>query len=745
MASILIIDDRCENRKFLVKLLGYGGHRLLEAGDGLEALGIARQERPDLIIADVLMPTMDGYEFVRRLRGEATIAQTPVIFYTAMFHKRQTIALAKACGVVHVLIKPCKPELILQTVNEALEASTSPMAAAPPERFDQEHVGLLTDVLTHNTKQLEAANLELEAANQRLGALIELGQLLTREHNLTRLLEIFCKRVRELIGASYAAVGILADDGQSLRHFFMAGLDPAGAARMEVPSVRTGPLEMLLSNRNSLHLRHLDLGPQTAALSPEQTPPQSFLSVRIQSCNQVHGLLYLVDKLGAEDFSRSDEQVAVTLASQLAVAYENARLFAQTRQAVQRLSALRAIDLAILSSFDLHITLNMLLEQATPQLRIDAADILLLDAQTQTLECAAIRGFRTTLNDGKRLRLDEGRAIHALLDHGHICIPNLSEQAFVRRPLLAEEEFIAYHAAPLVAKNQVIGVLETFQRTPFRPDAEWLESLDAFAGQAAIAVNSAELFQSLQRSNAELSLAYDATLEGWVRALDLRDKETEGHTQRVTEATLHLAQAMGRDKDELVHIRRGALLHDIGKIGIPDQVLLKPGPLNSEEWEIMRRHPLYAYEWLSPIAYLQKALDIPYCHHEKWDGTGYPRGLKGEQIPLAARMFAIVDVWDALSCQRPYRPAWPQDRVCKHLQAETGHHFDPDIVEAFLSLDRSQWQTAWAKNPETASPRPEDGASCACLPESAGRTRGPGRDAILEREKVWHGEGSGRG
>jgi HD-GYP domain-containing protein (c-di-GMP phosphodiesterase class II) len=562
----------------------------------------------------------------------------------------------------------------------------------------------------------------LEAANQRLGAMVELGQLLTREHNLTRLLEVFCKRVRDLIGATYAAVGILAEDGQSLRHFFMAGSDAGGAARMGVPSLRTPLLETLLAKKHALHLRHPNLGLQTAVLSPEQTPPESFLGVRIQSSNQVHGLLYLVDKLGAEEFTASDEQVTVTLASQLAVAYENACLLAQTRQSVQRLAALRAIDLAILSSFDLRATLNVLLDQTTTQLGIDAADVLLLDPRTQTLECAAVRGFRSTMLDGRRLRLDEGRALHTMLEHGHICISNLTDQAFIRRPLLAEEKFVAYHAAPLIANQQFIGVLETFQRSPLHPDAAWLESLDAFAGQAAIAVNSAELFQNLQRSNAELSLAYDATLEGWVHALDLRDKETEGHTQRVTEATLHLARAAGLNRDELVHLRRGALLHDIGKIGIPDQILLKPGPLSSEEWEIMRRHPLYAYEWLSPITYLHKALDIPYCHHEKWDGTGYPRGLKNQQIPLAARVFAIVDVWDALSSDRPYRAAWSEEEVCKHIQTESEKHFDPAIVKTFLSLDRSGWREPAAANRDALSARSKGLASSMCAPVSMAMT-----------------------
>jgi putative nucleotidyltransferase with HDIG domain len=170
------------------------------------------------------------------------------------------------------------------------------------------------------------------------------------------------------------------------------------------------------------------------------------------------------------------------------------------------------------------------------------------------------------------------------------------------------------------------------------------------------------------------------------RALDLRDKETEGHTQRVTELTLKLARAAGMTEEELVHVRRGALLHDIGKMGVPDHILLKPGKLTDEEWVEMRKHPVFAYELLSPIAYLRPALDIPYCHHEKWDGTGYPRGLKGEQIPLAARLFAVADVWDALRSDRPYRQSWPKEKVIEHIKSLSGTHLDPKSVELFLSM-----------------------------------------------------------
>ncbi len=188
------------------------------------------------------------------------------------------------------------------------------------------------------------------------------------------------------------------------------------------------------------------------------------------------------------------------------------------------------------------------------------------------------------------------------------------------------------------------------------------------------------------RSNIELSRAYESTLEGWSRALDMRDNETEGHTQRVTELTERLARMMGLSEAELVHVHRGALLHDIGKLAIPDSIMFKPGALTDDQVETMHRHPDYAHVLLSPIAYLRPALDIPYCHHEKWDGTGYPRGLKGEEIPLAARIFAVVDVWDALRSDRPYRSAWPDGKAKDYIRAQAGEHFDPKVVKVFLQM-----------------------------------------------------------
>ena len=272
------------------------------------------------------------------------------------------------------------------------------------------------------------------------------------------------------------------------------------------------------------------------------------------------------------------------------------------------------------------------------------------------------------------------------------CEPVLTTNAqedprFENQVSIAAYQLRSIICAPLKIRDQLIGVIYVDNRARsglFREGD--LELVSAFANQAAVAIDNADLFDSLQKSNRELERAYQATLEGWVRALDLRDKETEGHTQRVTVLTERLARSMGVEGEALEHIRRGALLHDIGKMGIPDAILLKPGELTEEERAIIRQHPVYAYRMLSPIEFLRPAIDIPYCHHEKWDGTGYPRGLKGMEIPFAARIFPVVDVWDALISDRPYRKALPPNEVRQHIMADAGKHFDPNVVKVFLEL-----------------------------------------------------------
>ncbi len=376
------------------------------------------------------------------------------------------------------------------------------------------------------------------------------------------------------------------------------------------------------------------------------------------------------------------------LSDQAALAITNIRLYKDAHRRLEHLQALRTIDIAISSNRDLRGNLDVLLDKITEQLKVDAAVFLLLDETNGQLEYAASRGFHTPTLRFTRLRMGEGIAGRAAQQRRIINIRDLrtDPQTLVYAPSLAREGFTSYYAVPLIAQGRVKGVLEIFHRWLLEADEEWLGFLETLAGQTAIAIENTTLFEDLQHTNEELIKAYDATIEGWSHALDLRDKETEGHTQRVTELSLQLARAFGFSEKDLLYVRWGALLHDIGKMGVPDRILLKEGPLTEEEWGIMRQHPVYAHEMLRSIQYLRPTLDIPYCHHEKWNGTGYPRGLKGEEIPLVARLFAVVDVWDALTSDRPYRAAWSREKTLAHIRNGSGQHFDPQVVEAFTKL-----------------------------------------------------------
>jgi len=371
---------------------------------------------------------------------------------------------------------------------------------------------------------------------------------------------------------------------------------------------------------------------------------------------------------------------------------ERKRAEEQLQRQLQRLNTLRLIDMTITNSLDLRFTLNILVKQVLTQLNVDAAAILLFKPSSQKLEYGHGSGFISHTIENVRLRLGQGPAGRAALERRTVQYPDPSEgeQLFGFAHFLEREGFCAYYGTPLISKGEIKGVLEIFHRTPLEVNPEWLDFYETLAGQAAIAIDNAELFENLQRVNLDLTMTYDITLEGWVRALDLRDQVTEGNTLHLADMTVRLARHLGIKDETLVHIRRGALLHDIGKIGIPDQILHKPSTLTIQEWEVMKKHPLYAFDLLSPIAYLRNALDIPYCHHEKWDGSGYPRGLQGEQIPLAARIFTVIDVWEAMQSERPYRLALSDDEARGYLVSQIGIHFDAWVVEGFMSMISSE-------------------------------------------------------
>jgi HD-GYP domain-containing protein (c-di-GMP phosphodiesterase class II) len=400
------------------------------------------------------------------------------------------------------------------------------------------------------------------------------------------------------------------------------------------------------------------------------------------------GALMIIDTENPGRFTPQDLETATLFGGHAALAIDNAQLYAKAHLHLKHEKALREIDLAITSNWDLDETLRVVLYQTRSRLHVDACAILRLDPATQTLHYGSGQGFRTGLIQASTLCLGQGRAGYAVQEQRILGRAEIESPSEIpdRAGLIEAEGFAAYFIAPLIAKGELLGALEIYHRAPIVMKTEWLKFLETLAGQTAIAIDNATLFANLQRSHEDLTEAYDTTLEGWSTALDLRDKETEGHTQRVTKMTVRLAEQMGVGPGALVHIRRGALLHDIGKMGIPDSILLKPGELTEDERALIRQHPVFAYQMLSPIEFLRPALDIPYCHHEKWDGTGYPRGLKGMQIPFAARVFPVVDVWDALVSDRPYRKGLPPSEVRQRIKADAGKHFDPNVVKSFLDL-----------------------------------------------------------
>jgi len=361
-------------------------------------------------------------------------------------------------------------------------------------------------------------------------------------------------------------------------------------------------------------------------------------------------------------------------------------------QQVEELSALRTIDLAISSNLDLQATLNIIANLAIKHLKADSVCIQLYDNQHHLLLKTVHLGFAEECQEKIPIPAVADLSEWDLVEEFSVHIPeDLNAHRLSRKiPFPVDEELEACFGLPLVAKAEVKGLFRVFFRQAFIPEQHWMDFFYNLATQTAVAIDNFELFNNLKQTNLDLLEAYEATIEGWSKALNYRDAETEEHSVRTTNWTLDLARELGFSEEELIHVRRGALLHDIGKVSVPDRILNKPGPLTDEEWTEMRKHPRTAYDVLSPIKFLDKSLDIPYYHHERWDGTGYPHGLKGKEIPLAARIFSVIDVYDALSSDRPYRSAWPKDKVVQYLRDQSGIQFDPVVLDAFLSLLEKQ-------------------------------------------------------
>ena len=560
--------------------------------------------------------------------------------------------------------------------------------SAEPGAFDQDDVRLITifaekaALVLEHTRMYEAEKSRVV----RLAALTNLSAEIATMHSQREVLDAIVARSIGLAGSPVCMVLLLDDEAKSITLAAQAGLPEGIQNGQRIPQAIT---TLYTNSRKETKLVIEDIDRDTPDLRLLLIHPdiRALYAYPMVQNGRVRGWIALTS-LAANAPTAEENNTYELLAKLATVGLENARLFEETNRRLARLGSLRTIDMAISSSVEIEFPLRVLLDQAILQLNVSAADILVYNSKTMMLKYICGRGLRKRELNPAALKLDEGFTRRAVLERSTVYIPDLREELGGLRgyPDIDKEGFVSLVCKPLISKGEVKGVLEVFHRSPLHPEREWFDFLDTIANQAAITIDNFQLFENLERSNVELSIAYDATIEGWSRTMDLRDRETEGHSQRVADNTVSLARAMGMNESELIHLRRGALLHDMGKMGIPDTILLKPGPLTEEEWVTMRMHPGIAYRMLAPISFLRPALDIPYCHHEKWDGTGYPRGLVGDQIPLSARIFAVVDVWDALRSDRPYRPAWTEDRTFEHIRQASGAFFDPQVVNAFFQL-----------------------------------------------------------
>lgn len=688
MKKILIVDDIPQNLYLLEILLKTNGYDVEQASNGIEALEKARGNPPELVISDILMPGMDGFSLCRAWMTDDSLKNIPFIFYTATYTDAKDEKFALSLGAERFIVKPMEPDGFLVILQEIIHAHESGQqgASLPLIEKEDEYYKQYNETLI---RKLEDKMLQAQRTNKRLASLYQASCELTILQEIPKLIHNVLRAMVETAGYQQANYFHFDENHKKLTLLDALGFSNETLTIYKEKLVfdlgkEQGLVGLVAQSGQTINVPDISIEPRWIILDP------AILSALLIPVKYEKKLLGVVVLCSSEKnaFNQDDERNMATLANSLAIAIENKKNQEQVQKQLQRLSALHNIDMAIKGSTDIHSILNIFLDYVTRQLKIDAADVLLYNSSVLTCELAARRGFNTRAIENKNLQHEKNLAERVIIERRTVHISRLADIAVSPSftSMCELEGFVVYLGAPLIVKGEVKGVLEVFQRTPFDPDAEWMDYFETLAGQATIAIDNAELFDGLLRSNIELRLAYDATIEGWSHVVNLRTNETENHIQQMVELTVELARGMGISDNELVHIRRGALLHDIGMIGVPDNILFKPAPLTDDEWVVVRKHSQYAFEMLSPINYLQKALEIPYCHHEKWDGSGYPRGLRGERIPTAARLFAIVDVWDALRSNRPYRKAWKDKDVLDYLRDQSGKHFDPKMVTAFLGV-----------------------------------------------------------
>ena len=520
-----------------------------------------------------------------------------------------------------------------------------------------------------------------------LTLLLELGQAFHSTLELDPLLVSILKQLQSAVQGEGGSIWLLNEDETQLTCTHAIG---PGAEQV---TGQTMPANMFLAAYTAVagqaikidHLGDSEWAADFAGYFRRQT--RNSIIAPLLARGDLLGTLNIVNKLGADTFANDDLALLSALAGHAAVAIQNAQLYEQQVQNIERQKLLDEISRHLQQTLDIGMLIPRILEEVNKAINAEGQSLWLVDPNQTTLTCRFATG--PGAEQIKRVAVPINHSIvgSTVLTHQVVLIADAQKDERFYRGADDKTGFVtrSLMSVPMVREGKAIGAIQAVNKRSgglFTHDD--LDLLKSIADSAALAIENARLFTELQAS-------YDNTLDALAAALDLRDRETEGHSRRVVEYTARLAHEIGLDTAFINDIRRGALIHDIGKIGVPDAVLHKPGPLDSEERKIIERHPQAGYEMLLGIPYLQEEIKIVLAHQEKWDGTGYPFGLKGDAIPLGARLFAIADTFDALTSDRPYRKGRPYEVARQIIAEESGRQFDPRAVEAFLAVPPEEW------------------------------------------------------
>ncbi len=676
--TILLVDDEVDILEALQLALRPEGHRLLKARHGWEGLAILEREPIAVIISDQHMARMKGTEFLRAARE-----RWPEVIRILLtnFADPDAINAALYGGEIHrFMAKPWNDVDLRLTMRYAIaqhELLKENRILRAQAQAQQTEISALRNQPGQNVAEAAGHSVGERKLRERewevIGRVLAIPCAVPRPADMLLAILNQVLKVFNVNGAALAlrdaVTGESVIEGSRGEWAGLAGLRLAPGANLPGFLVTTGSPYVTADIRADGRFEQPPLFGSSRAVT----------GIPLIAFGETIGALWMGR---TTPITENEARLLVAVGEVAAHLIYRASRQEEVEENLQRLTVLRAIDQAVAANPAVAFTLNTVLEHLVAYLQVSAADILLLNPDTQTLDHAAGLGFHSPAAGHPSLPVGAGLAGQAVQQRAIVTTQNLAEV----EPLPEGETFMAYAAAPLVAKEQVVGVLEIFHRTSLDFAPSWLDFLKALATQAALAIYNAKLITYLQHSNAELRAACDNLVESWPRLLERRDPGAEGNMREMIAIALRMAQALGMSESEKMHIRQGILLHDIGKMLLPDSLLNNQGALSKAEWSLMRQHPTYAYELLAPVAFLQPTLDIPYCHHEAWDGSGYPRGLKGEAIPLAARIFAVADVWNALRSDRPYRKGWPEGKAIEYIRSQVGKLFDPKVAYLFMKL-----------------------------------------------------------